>query len=111
MRVIGVERFDEYSGCVKCRGKVVTDADDDKMGEYVKCQMMQCLSDCERVLTMEVMVKSASGEKRSLRVFDEAIVAIAETPRSEIMARVLVKAKPFAMVFSDGILRSISREV
>ena len=52
-----------------------------------------------------MIVKSTSVEKLSLRVFDEAIVAIAQTPRSEITPRAVVKAKPFSMLFCDGILR------
>ena len=49
--------------------------------------MIQRLDECERVLTMQVIVKSTSVEKLSLSAFDEAIATIAQTPRSEITQR------------------------
>ena len=67
--MIGVERFDKYDGCVKCHAKVVADEDDEEVGEVgdcVRCKTIQCISECDQVLTTQVMVKSGSGERISL---------------------------------------------
>ena len=110
VRIIGVDRLDGYDGCLKCNSKVVVDEEDEEFKECVKCKMLQSLDECKKVLTAQVIVKSGSGGRLTLCAFERVIVDIAEKPASEITPKVLMKAKPFRMYYSDGIIRSISRK-
>ena len=109
VRIIGIDRLDGYDGCLKCNSKVV-DEEVEEFGECVKYKMLQSLDECKKVLTAQVIVKSGSGGRLTLRAFERVIVDIAEKPASEITPKVLMKAKPFRMYYSDGIIRSISRK-
>ena len=100
VRIIGVDRLDGYDACLKCNSKVLPDEEDEEFGECAKCKMLQCLDECKKVLTAQVIVKSGAG-RLTLRAFEQVILDIAQKPASEVTAKVLMKGKPFGMYFSE----------
>lgn len=111
VRVIGVDKFESYAACLKCTGRVVADGEDHDLGECTKCQMIQSIDDCNRIITALLMLKSVHGERVALWAFGPPIFDIAErSTLPDITARLLIKAKAFAMSHSDGVIRSVSRK-
>ena len=75
VKVIGVQNFDTYSACLKCGGKVKIDEDDDDMGEYMRCSMVQCISECRKSATASLTLKILDvGETKVLSAFDKVLL-------------------------------------
>lgn len=108
VRIIGVNQFDYYYGCLKCNAKVMPG--DEGIGECAKCYMVQSLPECQKMLTSTVIVKDGMQGKLMLQVYHETILDIAERPEREISPTVLLNARPFSMSFCRDAIQSISRE-
>ena len=103
-------QLDKYSGCMKCVAKVVTDAADPEIGTCVKCKMMQCINAGKEEFSAHIMVK-AQTECIPLRAFGKVVEDICQKPSGEITMVSLLKAKPFTVVYRDGIIQSVVRKV
>lgn len=110
VRVIGVERLDNYDACLKCSSKLIPDSDDDELGECSKCKMIQCLSECNKTLTAQLTVRCGTCSY-SARVFEKALRDIAQKPKDEITRKALLKTAPFDCSYQNGIIQSASRSV
>lgn len=106
-RVIGVNYLDKYYRCVKCRGKVNSEGDEE-FGQCSKCHMTQCLLGLEMDVSVQLIIKSVNGSV-TLRAFGKVIKDIVEKPSTEVTERELLKAKKFDAVYSEGIVQSIVR--
>ena len=84
MRVFAVEKFDSYSSCIKCNGKVVADEDD--ISECLKCGTMQDTTECKQALIAQLRLKAENGEIL-LTAFDGIVLKIAERPQHGITKR------------------------
>ena len=65
-RVFAVDKFESYTSCVKCNGKV-TSIDDDDIGECFKCGTMQSTEECNQGLVAHLRIKA---ERFCLSAFD-----------------------------------------
>ena len=108
VRVYAVEKFESYSSCVKCNGKV-TSVDEDSIGECSKCGTMQSTEECKQALIAQLRIKAENGEKFCLTAFDSAVLKIAEEPMATISKKALIKADPFNMKFSNGVIYYVER--
>ena len=95
---------------MKCGAKVVTDAADPEIGTCVKCKMMQCINAWKEEFSAHIMVK-AQTESFPLRAFGKVVEDICQKPSGEITMVSLLKAKPFTVVYRDGIIQSVVRKV
>ena len=109
VRVVGVDRLDNYSGCMKCGSKVVVDAEDEELGTCMKCGMLQAIEECKKTLTAQLRIKNSVG-CISLRAFEKCIMDIVQNA-SEVTPKTLLKAKPFNICFKDGVIISIVRKI
>ena len=109
VHVVAVERLDNYKGCMKCGSKVVVDLENEELGMCSKCELLQCIEDCKTVLTAQIMINNKVGNI-SLRVFEKNIFNIAQQS-SDITAKVLLKAKPFNVIYKNGIICAVSCKV
>ena len=75
-----VEKFSVYDECFKCGRKVNIDEGDEEMGECARCNMVQCISECQKSAVATLTVKSDGGKTMVLRAFDKVILHIAEKP-------------------------------
>lgn len=110
VRVAGVETLTNYSGCMKCKSKVVCDADEPELGTCGKCGTMQCMADCTSEVTAHLIIRSGSG-KLSLRAFGKVVEDIAEQREAALTKVSLLKARKFDMEIRDGIIRAVTRKV
>lgn len=105
-------QLDKYSGCMKCGAKVVTDAADPEIGTCVKCKMMQCINAGKEEFGAHIMVKAETEtESIPLHAFGKVVEDICQKPSGEITMVSLLKAKPFTVVYRDGIIQSVVRKV
>lgn len=110
VRVMGVLHFETYSGCLKCKAKIVPDENDPELGCCPKCKMIQCIETTCGGLSVQLMVKG-DGEKLTLRAFGKVVEEIAQKAAGEVTMGSLLKCKAFNMVHMDGIIQSVSRSV
>ena len=103
-------QLDKYSGCMKCGAKVVTDAADPEIGTCVKCKMMQCINARKEEFSAHIMVKGET-ENIPLRAFGKVVEDISQKPSGEITMVSLLKAKPFTVVYCNGIIQSVVRKL
>lgn len=61
-RVVGMLDLESYHICMKCKGKVLLDEDDEAFGQRIKCKMSQCVEACKKHLTAQMMI--AAGPTR-----------------------------------------------
>ncbi len=110
-RIVGVLDLESYRVCMKCKGKVVLDEDDEELGECIKCKMVQCVDGSKSHLTTRVII-AAGKEHLTLRAFGKTVLQLFEkSAEDEVTERVLLKAKVFSFVQQDGIIQSVSRRV
>ena len=64
IRVSGVLQLDSYGGCLKCTAKVLPLPDDIEYGQCVKCQMMQCMADVTKEISVQLLLKLPTGHLR-----------------------------------------------
>lgn len=100
--------LEKYSGCLKCKTKLVPDEDDPDLGLCQKCNMMQCFDTSHQGLSAQLMVEGG-WEKLTLRAFGKVLEDIVEKPADEVTMGTLLKAKPFKVVHLDGIIQSVRR--
>ena len=101
--VVGVNHLDRYCRCLKCKGRVEVDVDDETLGHCVKCKMAMILEGLSEDLSAQITVRGAGGMK-TLRIFGKIVTEIAETDHDHT----LLRANAFDVVFSDGIVQAIS---
>ena len=41
VKIVGIERIDNYDGCLKCSSTLVKNEEDPDFGQCTKCQMLQ----------------------------------------------------------------------
>jgi len=109
VRVFAVDKFESYSSCVKCNGKV-TMIDEDDIGECPKCGTMQKIEECKQTLIAQLRTKAENGDRFCLSAFDVVLLKIAEEPANNISKKALIKADPFNMKFSDGVIYYVERD-
>ena len=109
VRVVGVKQLDKYRECLQCKTKLIADPEDPDLGQCQKCNMLQCLDAGGQGLSVQVMI-AGNGEMFTLRAFGKIVENIAQKPADEVSMGALLKAKPFNMVYLDGIIQSISRK-
>ena len=102
-RVFAVEKFESYTSCIKCNGKV-TLVDEDFIGECSKCGTMQSTQECKEALVAQLRVKAENGERFSLTAFDSVVLKIAEETTNTVSKKSLVKADMFNMKFNNGVI-------
>ncbi len=108
-RIVGVLDLEAYRVCMKCKGKVVVDEEDEELGECSKCKMVQCMDACKNYLTTRVII-AAEKEEFTLRAFGKTVLQLCEkASEEEVTKRGLLKAKAFDFVHDNGIIQSVSR--
>ena len=112
IRVSGVLQLNTYSGCMKCKAKVLPLTDDPEFGQCVKCQMMQCMADVNKELSAQLLIKLPTGQI-TLRAFGKTILDIAQRPAGagDISQISLLKAAPFNMSYKNGIIQTVTRKI
>ncbi len=106
-KIIGVDQFDMYTGCMKCSSEVVC-IDSADVGECMNCHMVQSMSECPTLLKSMVIAKCRAS-KMPLIVYHQQILDIAQLPASKITPMVLLKAEKFSMDYDQGVIKSITR--
>lgn len=106
--IIGVDQFDTYTGCMRCRSEVLC-IDNASIGECASCHMVQAMTECPTLLKSMVIVKDGRATKIPLVVYHQQILEIAQLPANEITPMVLLKAEKFSMDYYQGIIKSVSR--
>ena len=109
VKIVGVERIDNYNGCLKCSSRVVKCEEDPDYAQCTRCEMLQAFTDCVSIISASVTVQTASGTNLHLQVFDEVLLNIAQRSPTDISKFALLKSPPFSMYQRDGVIRSISR--
>lgn len=110
VKIVGVERFLQYNGCLKCSGRVEEDKEDADFGECAKCKMYQCLEDCKHNISVQLALKSQDGSIVTLRAFNKVLCDITKTTESKnVNVKVLLKAEVFNIRHFNGIIQSINR--
>ena len=109
VRVAAVEALTSYSGCMKCKAKVVPDVEDGVIGSCGYCGLMQCMEECDSELTAHVIVKGGNG-RWMLRAFGKVVEDIAEKWGGGVTKVALLKARPFDMKIRDGIIKGVQRK-
>lgn len=109
IRVAAVVQLDKYYACLKCTAKVVAN-EDPEVGCCVKCFTMQSIDMCKQELCAQLLLKEGTTIC-SYKAFGKVIIDIAERAADEITPVVLLKARPFNMLQSGGIIQRINRAV
>lgn len=110
-KVIGILDMQTYSSCVRCKSKVHEDDDDETLCICTKCKMTQTKDSANTQLSIRVVVKSPTTEV-VLRAFGNTISDILQQPdidHAEITKGMLLKADPFSLTYSEGIIQSIRK--
>ena len=71
VKIIGLQKFESYSACFKCKGKIAVDQDDDEMEQCMRCNMIQCISNEESATMATLTLKPLSGKVITLKAFDK----------------------------------------
>ena len=110
VKVVGVQKFDTYTACLKCKGKVMMDDKDEEIGECAKCKTVQCISEGDNLAAMATLIlKPESAKPITLRAFDGVLKKIADVRDAPVTLKSLLKARPFAIQYDNGIIQSIRR--
>lgn len=110
VRVGGVNMMENFNyACMstKCNGKVVSDVEESDFGTCGRCGMMQCLEDCKKEASAQLLIKLDDGGSVPLQAFGRVLEDIAGGVVSKLA---LLKAKVFTMEHRDGVVRCISRK-
>ena len=67
--VVGVNHLDRYCRCLKCKGRVEVDMDDETLGHCVKCKMTMILEGLSEEMSAQITVRGTGGMK-TLRVLE-----------------------------------------
>ena len=59
-KVIGVQLFEMYKACLKCRSKL-PHGDEDEFDTCTRCGMLQCTKECNTEATAQMMIRSSSS--------------------------------------------------
>lgn len=73
------------------------------MGDCVRWNMIQRISDAEKGVTATLTLKSQGGKTITLRAFNKVLKSIVEVTRP-VTHKSLLKAHPFGMQYEDGII-------
>ena len=95
------------SSCIKCASKVIADETD----ECVKCKMTQCQEFAPKQLFIKIMLQSETNQE-VLRAFGKTITDILNTSHidpAKITKSMLLRAEPFSLTYSRGIIQSMRR--
>ena len=84
--------------------------DEDDIGECPKCGTMQKIEECKQTLIAQLRTKAENGDRFCLSAFDAVLLKIAEEPANNISKKALIKADPFNMKFSDGVIYYVERD-
>ena len=77
VHVFAVDKLEIYNSCVKCRGRVDLE-EDDEIGQCGKCGTMQLVEECKETVIAQLRVTDTNGERLCLRAFDDTVLKIAE---------------------------------
>ena len=102
-----MSHLDKYTSCLRCKSKVLQDAEDLDLGTCGKCHTMQSMEGDEG-LVAELIVRFPDGNL-TLRAFGDVVAAIAKRPVADITMSALLKSSPFDISHKDGIIQSITR--
>ena len=109
VHVFAVDKLEIYNSCVKCRGRVDLE-EDDEMGQCGKCGTMQLVEECKETIIAQLRVKDTNGERLCLRAFDNTVLKISEETKGNLTKRSLLKADVFNMKYSEGVIYYVQRD-
>ena len=86
------------------------DDKDEEIGECAKCKTVQCISEGDNLAAMATLIlKPESAKPITLRAFDGVLKKIADVRDAPVTLKSLLKARPFAIQYDNGIIQSIRR--
>lgn len=112
VKVVGVNHFSQYKGCVNCSSKVEEDYEDCELGKCTNCKMVQCMKATKCDVSAQLLLKCSDGSVFNLRAFNKMILIIANAKDDKcITPKTLLKAHAFNIHYVNGIIQSISRSI
>ena len=121
--IIAVNYLYHFDSCLKCNAKVLSleegegeeeggeEGGEREVGECSQCGMVQTLSECQKTFSAEVVVKNREGGGRfMLKAQHQVLLDIAQRPEGEMSPVTLLKATPFTVYYSNGMIQYITRQ-
>lgn len=65
---------------------------------------MQSTAECKLTIVAQLRIKTENGDRFSLSAFDSVVSQIAEKPADTISKKALIKADPFDVKFTNGVI-------